>query len=159
MNSQLYNRNAKLPDSLIKHLEKCFNSIESDSNIEGHTRNKDLRSKGIATYQQIKRIKNWFDSYSGNKKDAPFILNGGDRMNVWCDEVLNVWRNSTEGGKEIKKDTGMMNQYNDPHSKDNLNIADKHSSTVDNLKVESLKEEINKINKLIKNINYASTKR
>lgn len=158
MNSQLYNRKAKLPDSLMKHLEKCFNSIESDSNIEGHNRNQELRQSGIATYQQIKRIKNWFDSYNGNKEDAPFILNGGDRMNVWCDEVLNVWRSSTEGGKEIKKDTGMMNQYNDEHTRDNLNIAKTHTSTVDDLKVESIKEEVKKINKLIKNISYGNTK-
>ena len=159
MNKDLYNRKAKLPDTLVNHLNKSFEMVEADSNVEGFNRNKELRDNPIVTYQQIKRIKNWFDSYNGNKEDAPFILNGGDRMNVWCDEVLNVWRNSTEGGKEIKKDTGMMNQYNDPHAKDNLNIADKHSSTVDNLKVESLKEEINKINKLIKNINYARTKR
>lgn len=159
MNKNLYDRIAIIPNSLVKHLEDCFNSINGNQNIEGYNRNQQLRQGKQATYQQIKRIKNWFESYSGNKKDAPFILNGGDRMNTWCDEVLNVWRSSTEGGKEIKKDTGMMNQYNDPHAKDNLNIADKHSSTVDNLKVESLKEEINKINKLIKNINYASTKR
>jgi|694.fasta_scaffold56518_5 hypothetical protein len=159
MNSQLYNRKAKLPDSLVKHLEKSFNSMGSDTNVEGHNRNKELRETGVATYQQIKRIKNWFDSYNGNKEDAPFILNGGDRMNTWCDEVLNVWRNSTEGGKEIKKDTGMMNQYNDEHTRDNLNIADTHSSTVDNLKIESIKEDIKRINKLIKNTNYAGTKR
>jgi hypothetical protein len=158
MNSSLYGKTAKIPDSLIKHLQKCFDEIDGDSSIEGFKRNQDLREKKIASYSVIKRIKNWFDTYNGDKKDAPFILNGGDRMNNWCDEVLKVWRNSTESGKKVKMETGMMNQYNDEHTKDNLNITDKHSSSVDDLKVESIKDEILKINKLIKDLTYGSTK-
>lgn len=153
MNSQLYNRKAKLPDSLMKHLEKCFNSIESDSNIEGHNRNQELRQSGIATYQQIKRIKNWFDSYNGDKKDAPFILNGGDRMKSWCDEVLKTWRNSVEGGKKVKSDTGMQNQFNDTHEKNGINlIPSKRHEKGGNKFDTSIKEEVKKINYLIKKI-------
>ena len=152
MNSDLYNNTAVLPDTLLKHLGDCFNSTQADSNTEGYNRNEELRQTKNATYQQIKRIKNWFDSYSGNKKDAPFILNGGDRMKNWCDEVLKVWRDNIEGGKNIKSNTGMQNQFNDDHTKNNLNITDTHTSTVDNLKVESIKEELKKINKLMKKV-------
>ncbi len=81
MNKSLYDKKAKLPESLIKHLEDSFNSIQGDSNTEGYNRNKELREGGIITYQQLKRVKNWFDGYNGNKEDSPFILNGGDRMN------------------------------------------------------------------------------
>ena len=91
MNKTLYNRKAKLPETLMKHLEQSFSALESDSNIEGHNRNKELRENGFVTYQQLKRMKNWFETYSGKKEDAPFILNGGDRMNRWCDHVLNHW--------------------------------------------------------------------
>ena len=149
MNSNLYNNIAIIPDSLIKHLNDCFGSVQGDTNTEGFSRNQDLRKSKKATYQQIKRIKNWFDSYSGNKEDAPFILNGGDRMKGWCDEVLRVWRQGDNSGKKIKMNTGMENQYLDSHEKNNFNLNNKHTSSVDNLKVN---EEVKKINKLINKI-------
>ena len=151
MNSDLYNNTAVLPDTLLKHLGDSFNSVQlqSDSNIEGFNRNQELRQSKNARYQQIKRIKSWFDGYNGNKEDAPFILNGGDRMKNWCDEVLKVWRANVDGGKKIKSDTGMQNQYIDNHEKNSFNLNDKHSSTVDDL---SVNEELKKINKLMKKI-------
>jgi hypothetical protein len=145
MNSNLYDNIAILPQSLLDHLTDCFNSVEGNSNVEGYNRNQDLRNSKQATYQQIKRIKNWFDGYNGNKEDAPFILNGGDRMNNWCNEVLRVWRDNSSGGKKIKSDAGMQNQYLSSHEKNSFNLNDTHSTTAD-----KLKEEITKINKLIK---------
>ena len=147
MNSSLYNKKVKLPDTLIKHLEDCFNSVSADSNVEGYNRNQEIRSSGLATYQQIKRIKNWFDSFSGKKEDAPFILNGGDRMSNWVNAALQQMRNSVSNSKKIKSDGGMSNQYLDSHEKNNFNLNDKHTTTVDRLKVEN---EIKRINNLIK---------
>jgi len=80
VNSNLYNRKAKLPDDLIKHLKQCAGSVS----------------------------------------------------------------------KEHKSDAGMQNQYLDSHEKNSFNLNDKHTTTVDNLKVEN---EIKRINKLIKIIN------
>ena len=145
MNKNLYDRKAKLPDGLLKHLKQCFTSVDADSNTEGYNRNKEISDSGYVTYQQIKRIKNWFDGYGGKKEDAPFILNGGDRMKGWCDEVLRVWRDNDDSSKQHKSDAGMQNQYLDPHFK--LGTGSQHSSTADQL---SVKEEIKRINKLIK---------
>ena len=149
MNSKLYGNIIMIPSSLLKHLEECFGSIQGDTNTEGWKRNQELRQSKQVTYQQVKRIKNWFDNYGGNKEDSPFILNGGDRMKNWCDEVLKVWRANVDGGKKIKSDTGMQNQYIDNHEKNSFNLNDKHSSTVDDL---SVNEELKKINKLMKKI-------
>ncbi len=145
MNKNLYDRKAKLPDGLLKHLKQCFTSVDADSNTEGYNRNKEITDNGYVTYQQIKRIKNWFDGYGGKKEDAPFILNGGDRMKGWCDEVLRVWRDNDNSSKQHKSDAGMQNQYLDSHFK--LGTGSQHSSTADQL---SVKEEIKRINKLIK---------
>jgi len=150
MNKQLYNNIAILPKSLIDHLNDCFNSVGGDVNTEGWKRNQELRQNKQITYQQIKRVKNWFDSYNGNKEDAPFILNGGDRMKNWCDEVLRVWRDTTNSSKKHKSDAGMQNQYIDNHYK--LGIGTENNTTADKLKVEGLNEELLKINKLIKKI-------
>jgi hypothetical protein len=43
MNSSLYDRKAKLPDTLKDHLSKSFEMVESDGNTEGHNRNKEIR--------------------------------------------------------------------------------------------------------------------
>jgi hypothetical protein len=144
MNSKLYGNIVIIPNTLLKHLEDCFNSTQGDTNIEGWKRNQDLRQSKQVSYQQIKRIKNWFDSYGGNKEDSPFILNGGDRMNSWCDEVLRVWRDDVKTSKQRKSDAGMQNQFLSSHEKNSFNLNDKHTSTVD-----GLKEEIERINKLI----------
>ena len=153
MNSNLYNKTAKLPDSLVKHLTLCFSSVNADSNTEGFNRNQELNKNKIATYQQIKRIKNWFDGYDGDGKDAPFILNGGERMKTWCDHVLNHWRETLESGKKIKSDTGMSNQYIDDHQKDGivLNPNDKHESGSSKFDT-AVNEEIQRINKLFKKL-------
>lgn len=145
MNSNLYNNIAIIPQSLLDHLNDCFNSIDGNSNVEGYNRNQELRNSKQVTYQQIKRIKNWFDGYNGNKEDAPFILNGGDRMHNWCNEVLRVWRDGVYSGKKTKMDAGMQNQFLSSHEKNSFNLNDTHTTTVD-----KLKEEIQKINKLIK---------
>jgi hypothetical protein len=147
MNKNLYDRKAKLPDSLIKHLKDCFNSVEADSNTEGYNRNQDLVDNGYVTYQQIKRIKNWFDEFSGNEEDAPFILNGKHRMKNWCDEVLKVWRDNDSNSKDTKQEAGIQNTHLSSHEKNSFNLNDKHGTTVDDLK-----EEVSKINKLIKKI-------
>jgi hypothetical protein len=74
MNKDLYNKKVKLPDSLKDHLSKSFEMVEADSNTEGFNSNKELRETGIMNYQQLKRVKNWFDGYQGNKEDAPLYL-------------------------------------------------------------------------------------
>lgn len=153
MNKELYDRKAKLPESLVNHLKKSFEMVESDSNVEGHNRNQEITENPVITYQQIKRIKNWFDSYNGNKEDAPFILNGGDRMNKWCDHVLDHWRKTIESGKQIKMDTGMSNQFIKTHEKDGLpqTPGQKHEKGLNKYDV-AVTENIKLINKLIKNI-------
>jgi hypothetical protein len=152
MNSKLYNNIAVIPDTLIKHLTDSFHSCDADSSIEGFKRNQDLRKSKNATYQQIKRIKSWFDNYNGNKEDAPFILNGGDRMHNWCDEVLKVWRANQEGVKNIKKTTGMQNSYMKTHDKNGINMNQTDLLKNDAKADLSVNEEINKINSLIKKI-------
>jgi hypothetical protein len=153
MNSNLYDKIVSLPESLVTHLTDSFNSVEGDSNVEGFNRNQELRDSKQVTYQQIKRIKNWFDGYTGNKEDAPFILNGGDRMNQWCDEVLRVWRESDKSGKKTKMDAGMQNQFIDSHEKNGFksNPLSTHTKTNSDIDVRT-NEEVNRINKLIQKI-------
>jgi hypothetical protein len=153
MNKNLYDRIAIIPDSLVKHLDDCFSTVQGNQNIEGYNRNQQLRKSKQATYQQIKRIKSWFDNFSGKKEDAPFILNGGDRMKTWCDEVLRVWRENDKNGKTIKMNAGMQNQFIDDHEKNNLITNPLASNTKTNSDIDvRMKEEFEIMNKLYKKI-------
>jgi len=153
MNKNLYDRIAIIPDSLVKHLNDCFTSVHGNQNTEGYNRNQQLRQTKQVTYQQIKRIKSWFDNFSGKKEDAPFILNGGDRMKIWCDEVLRVWRENDKNGKTIKMNAGMQNQFIDDHEKNNLITNPLASNTKTNSDIDvRMKEEFDIMNKLYKKI-------
>ena len=156
MNSNLYNRIVIIPDSLIKHLTDCFGSVEGNQNVEGYNRNQELRNSKQATYQQVKRIKSWFDNYNGNKEDAPFILNGGDRMNTWCNHVLDHWRNTMDSGKQVKSDTGMQNQFIDSHEKTggSVNPHDSHEGGINKFDT-SISEELKRMKNII---TYGRTK-
>jgi len=147
MNKKLYDHIIFLPDGLINHLDVCFKSVNGDNNVEGYQRNQTLRQSKQITYQNLKRVKNWFDGYSGKKEDAPFILNGGDRMLNWVNHALQQMRSGVESGKKTKSETGMQNQYLGSHEKNSFNLNDTHTTTADNLKVEV---EIKRINNLIK---------
>ena len=150
MNKDLYHRKAKLPDSLKSHLQKSFEMTEGDSNTEGYNRNKELRETGIVSYSVLKRIKNWFDKYDGDGSDAPYNLNGGDRMKKWCDHVLSQWRDTLHHGKQIRSDAGMENQFIDTHEKGVVvNPHDRHKKSIEKFDT-SVNEEIKKINKLFK---------
>lgn len=157
MNSNLYDRKAKLPKSLIDHLSTSFDGIEADANVEGFNRNKELRETGVVSYQQIKRIKNWFDSFNGNKEDAPFILNGGDRMSQWCNHVLDHWRSVDADGKKRRADGGMENQFIDNHEKDGIvmNPHDRHEKGINKFDT-SIAESVENFKRII---NYGNTKR
>ena len=64
MNNSLYNKPIEIPTEVTKYLQSCFDMFpNSDTSIEGHKRNEELRNSGYATYQQLGRIKNWFDNY------------------------------------------------------------------------------------------------
>jgi hypothetical protein len=113
-----------------------------------------LRDSKEVTYQQLKRMKNFFDSFNGHENDLPFILNGGHYVKGWVDRTLGNMRDEVELGKEIKSEV-LPNQYIDSHSKDdikNLNRLNKnHSSSVEYYDL-SVTESLKRINDLIKKI-------
>ena len=103
MNSNLYGEVIDLPKEMLDHLTICFERVpNSDSTVEGHMRNLDLRKTGQVTYQQLGRIKNFFDNYTENKEDAPYVLNGEDYMRNWVDQTLEYMRRDEQHTHKFK---------------------------------------------------------
>ena len=135
----------------MEYLETCFgHATDSDANTEGYNRNQELRDTGYVTYQQLGRIKNWFDNYSGDGTDAPYILNGADYMKSWVDSTLNHLRNDDAMNKQIRQDFHPepidQNLYDEMGWLADMNRPSKeHSKFVDDIKITETLKRINEI--------------
>ena len=155
MNKDLYGHKVPLPEEVIGYLDQCFNAAKgANETTEGYKRNKELRDKREVTYQQLKRMKNWFDSFNGHENDLPFILNGGHYVKGWVDNTLNTMRDGVDLSKEIKS-TVLPNQYIQPHEKNdlsNMNRPSKSHKASTERHSTAISEDVKKINNLIKKI-------
>jgi len=126
-NSDLQGKYTKIDNDIKKYLKKIFKSYCGNKNIEGYTRLKNICDNKEISYEQLKRIKNFFDTFNGKIGDTPYMLNGGSRMKNWVESTLDIARNNLEGKKKTMKDVGMGNQYIDSHEKNSIKI-DPHDS-------------------------------
>lgn len=132
-NSQLQGRYWDIPEELQNHLKRTMRAYNGKENVEGYQRLRNLISEPKVSYEELKRIKNFFDTQSSDtdymddkKQTTPFILNGGRKMKSWVEETLGTARANIEGGKKIKTDTAMGNYYRkDSMSKDVKNLKSK----------------------------------
>lgn len=155
MNKNLYNKTITLPKEIKEYLHTCFNHIDNvDPNTEGYKRNEELRDSGYVTYQQLGRIKNWFDNYDGDGTDAPFILNGADYMKNWVENTIQDLRKNEKGSQDIRKEV-MPDKIDSNFIKDLGPLADMlrpskdHSNFAQSVKI---KEDLNRINQIMKKI-------
>lgn len=155
MNKDLYGHTVPLPEDVLGYLDQCHSSaIGADDSTEGYRRNKELRDKKEVSYQQLKRMKNWFDDFNGHDNDLPFILNGGHYVKNWINDTLGSMRDGNHLSKKIKS-VAMDNQFIDSHEKNNIvnqnRPSKSHSSNVERYD-SAVTESLKRINDLIKKI-------
>ena len=109
-NSDLINKEYKLPSNIIKTLEYM-----KDSDIEGNKRINNWLESGVATYGQLKRFKNDIEN-NYNKSEWGDIVR-------WLNSILNLDRGSIYRSKKIKSDIGLDNMFRKSHFKDSNNIS------------------------------------
>jgi hypothetical protein len=155
VNKDLYNKTITLPKEVKEYLKDCFDYLPNvNPNTEGFKRNEELRNSGYVTYQQLGRIKNWFDNYDGEDDDAPYILNGADYMKNWVERTIQDLRKNDESNKEIRKDI-MPDDIGSDFVKELGPLADMarpsqdHSSFTQDVRI---KEDLDRINQIIKKI-------
>ncbi len=151
MNKKLYGKDFEVPGEVVEYLDKCFNTIKTkDESIEGYKRNRDLVKNKKVSYSVLKRIKNFFDSYEGNKKDAPFVLNGADYMKNWVNNTLEHNRKKLKTTNQHKEDAGIDTEYIEKFSSQQFKPRDvkRDLTNMDIQVTESLK----RINEIMKKI-------
>jgi hypothetical protein len=155
MNKDLYGHKVPLPEDVVGYLSQCYDSADgADESTDGYRRNIELRDSGEVTYQQLKRMKNFFDNFNGHENDLPFILNGGHYVKDWVNRTLGSMRSDVDLGKKIKSEV-LPNQYIQQHEKNGLNDMNRstksHKSNVEFYDLE-VTESLKRINDLIKKI-------
>lgn len=158
MNKDLYNKEFPIPDDMKIHLKKNMERVKSVAkDTEGYRRNMELQAQKTISYPQLKRIKNFFDSFKGKTNDIEYILNGGSEMNAWVNTTLNSVRENLKSLKTNKKEAGFSNQFRREHTKPGINVrpskehlktTQKYATSIGNLP-NPVMEEINKIKDII----------
>jgi hypothetical protein len=155
VNSELYDSKMLFPDNMKQHIKICFARAKgADESVEGYTRNQELQNQNEITYQQLKRIKNFFDNFKGNQNDLSYILNGGVEMKSWVDMTLRQMRENPKITKRNKMNTGMENQFIKNHEKkDFIDVrkSSQHANTLNKYDV-AVTEALKRINQLISKI-------
>tara|TARA_R110000796_G_scaffold63162_2_gene145627 strand:+ start:3046 stop:3567 length:522 start_codon:yes stop_codon:yes gene_type:complete len=163
-NSKLKDKIYPVPFKVIKRITNSLSRIKVDTGQDkGYKRAKDIVDSGKISEPQMKRLKNYFDSYEGDGKDNEFMLIGGGVTRKWVNDTLGHDRESIKKVKTIKKDSGLENQFIRTHEKDNNNknvgkanggmIDIKKSSNSKNIMANDAIYKEN-YNKEIKNIKY-----
>lgn len=151
MNSGLYNKRIKFPEEMKEYMKQTSSSIQNaDQYTEGFKRNQELQNQNSISYQQLKRIKNFFDSFKGDPRDASYILNGGEKMKGWVDGALRFLRDSLYNTKHNKSEAGMENQHIKNHEKNGGEVrpSKRHKKTSEKHDT-AIAESIERINQLI----------
>lgn len=116
-NQDLNHRTFPLAKGIRKHLQKTLNNYTGDKTIDGYKRLNNVLSMDSIAYNEMKRIKNFFDNYKGTPESAEFILNGGKPMMNWVNNTLNTATKAVRDFKQAKKDAGISNAFIKPHEK------------------------------------------
>ena len=152
MNNQLYGKVWQFPQHMQQHMKVCFAKVKNaDANVEGYNRNRRLQSATQVGYPELKRIKNFFDNYTGNPQDAPFILNGENKMKDFVNSVLSGARQSLSTSNDIRNNTGMTDskpELADPNVNLNISQDTANKSTIEKYDLQ-VTESLKRINDLI----------
>lgn len=117
-NKDLQGRNFKIPSGLRSYLQVVANKLVSGDGKGGDKRLTDMLNKGKISYEQMNRIKNYFDTYEGDGSDKEYKLNGGERMEKWVNTALEIARKAIDNVKKAEMEGGKANAYKKTHSKD-----------------------------------------
>ena len=107
-NSKLVGKVFPVPEKVLIELGKNLKKFSDKRESKGFNRAIFILERKACTYEQLKRIKNYFDSVTDDNFDeVEYLLNGGDVMKKWVNYTLDEARKSVHGTKSARKNAGM----------------------------------------------------
>jgi hypothetical protein len=153
VNKDLYGQEFEVPKHIVDILRNAVAKYSNQS-VENVKRAKELSETGKGTYQQLKRIKNWFDS-NGNTSSPEYHILGGGTLKNWIDTTLDSARESKRLPKQIKSDAAISNKFISTHEKNNdlrTDFRPSHSHKKRSQRIAGISEEIEQINNWFKTL-------
>lgn len=108
MNSQLYGNTYEIPEHLLNIINA---KLMASPNNKGIKRAKNLVKTGTLSYQQMKRIKNFYDHMNSEDDKIQFELMGGEHMKKFIEKTLLGERTRTSISKKVTEP--INNELND----------------------------------------------
>jgi len=101
-NQELYNKTYSVPSEVSRHIQSILVSTPQGNGVK---RAKFIVKNGYLTYQELKRLKNFFDYFNPQTQSkAEYELAGGNLMKAFIDRTLNADRNAVKTSKEVRRD-------------------------------------------------------
>lgn len=136
-NKELKTHRWFIPDGVRHHLEKVKDNNKKEELSKNHTTKEAWdhlefilgEEKGIS-YNEMKRIKNWFDKNANATKTKQYELYGGDIMKTWVESQLKSATLWVKKHKEAQRAMGKENAFIKPHEADRQNTVSKVDTKV-----------------------------
>ena len=136
----------KVSNKIREIIKVAYDSFDGPETTEGYVRAKNILKDPMISLSLLKKINNFFRN--ADESSWSYRLTGGDKGKKFFAHLEEKIRRSEKSKRKTKSQV-LDNQYKDKHTKDSV--------TVDTSKVvvpsvdttNSLREEINRINKLI----------
>jgi hypothetical protein len=161
-NSLLQGKSWDIPEELHSHLRRTMNAYKGDKNVEGYKRLEGFINKPKISYEQLKRVKNFFDNHktsgvdymNDKKQDTEFILNGGRKMREWVNNTLDTARGKIQSKKDVQKNAGTAidNTHIKTHEKKGISTSSVKPHSTSDLKKEDYSDIYNKEVKLMESL-------
>lgn len=131
-NKELKSHRWFIPDGVRHHLEKVKENNKKEELSKNHTTKEAWDhlefilgcERGIS-YNEMKRIKNWFDKNANATKTKQYELYGGNIMKTWVDSQLKSATLYVKKHKEAQRAMGKENAFIKPHEADRQNTVSK----------------------------------
>jgi len=150
-NSKLQHKLFQVPDKVLKELGKNLKKFSDKRDSKGFNRSIFILERKACSYEQLKRIKNYFDKLDyDNLDEVEYSLNGGKIMRDWVNYTLDQARRSVHNSKSVKRSAGMENQFRaDSEDGDGINpVTPTLKKVPEFMSSSELMEEIAKINNI-----------
>lgn len=101
-NQELYNKTYSVPPAVLNYIQSILVSTPQGNGVK---RAKFIVKNGILTYQELKRLKNFFDNFNVQTQNkVEYELAGGNLMKAFIDKTLNSERSGVKRSKEARRD-------------------------------------------------------
>lgn len=104
-NQELYNKTYPIPSAVLNHIQSMLISTPQGNGVK---RAKFIVKNGHLTYQELKRLKNFFDYFNPQTQSKmEYELSGGNLMKDFVERTLNSERSGAERSKEARRDVNV----------------------------------------------------